>query len=98
MYIEINISLFEKWFSIRRENHKLKAKIRKMRKTGLETELQDLPKVREALENKIDLEKETIASAQKELREFETKAGALGNLIASIEPQISQQKPKQREV
>ena len=71
---------------------------RDRRKIGVETELQDLPKVREAVENKIDLEKETIASVQKELREFETKAGALGNLIASIETKISQQKTKQLEV
>ncbi len=56
---------------------------RDRRKTGAEVELRDLPKVREVLKNNIEIEKETIASAQIELRELETKASTLGNLIAS---------------
>jgi uncharacterized protein len=71
---------------------------RDRRKIGAESELKDLPKVREGVKNKIEIEKETIASAQSELREFETKASALGKLIASIETKISQQKTKQLEV
>ena len=57
-----------------------------------------MPKVREVLKNNIEIEKETIASAQIELRELETKASTLGNLIASIETKISQQKTKQLKV
>jgi len=57
-----------------------------------------LPKVREMVKNKIEIEKETIASAQIELREFETKANTFANLIASIETKISQQKTKQLKV
>jgi uncharacterized protein len=71
---------------------------RDRRKIGTEIELRDLPKVREVLKNKIEIEKETIASAQTELREFETKANSLANLIASIETKISQQKTKQLKV
>ena len=57
-----------------------------------------MPKVREMVKNKIEIEKETIASAQIELREFETKANTFANLIASIETKISQQKTKQLKV
>jgi hypothetical protein len=57
---------------------------RDRRKIGTEQELRDLPKVREMVKNKIEIEKETIASAQIELREFETKANTFANLIASI--------------
>ena len=71
---------------------------RDRRKIGAETELRDLPKVREVVKNKIEIEKETIASAQIELRELETKANTLGNLIASIETKVSQQKTKQLKV
>jgi len=71
---------------------------RDRRKIGTEQELRDLPKVREMVKNKIEIEKETIASAQIELRELETKASTLGNLIASIETKISQQKTKQLKV
>ncbi|MBT4664955.1 MAG: hypothetical protein HOB63_00385 [Opitutae bacterium] len=71
---------------------------RDRRKIGAETELSDLPKVLEVVKNKIEIEKETIASAQIELRELEAKASSLGNQIASIETKISQQKTKQLEV
>jgi predicted nucleic acid-binding Zn-ribbon protein len=71
---------------------------RDRRKIGTEQELMDLPKVREMVKNKIEIEKETIASAQIELREFETKANTFANLIASIETKISQQKTKQLKV
>nr|ADI21695.1 hypothetical protein [uncultured Verrucomicrobiales bacterium HF0130_14P10] len=71
---------------------------RDRRKIGAEAELRDLPKVLEVLKNKIEIEKETIASAQIELRELETKANSLGNQIAAIETKISQQKTKQLEV
>jgi predicted nucleic acid-binding Zn-ribbon protein len=71
---------------------------RDRRKIGTEQELRDLPKVREMVKNKIEIEKETIASAQIELREFETKANTFANLIASIETKISQQKTKQLKV
>ena len=71
---------------------------RDRRKIGTEQELKDLPKVREMVKNKIEIEKETIASAQIELREFETKANTFANLIASIETKISQQKTKQLKV
>ena len=57
-----------------------------------------MPKVREVVKNKIEIEKETIASAQIDLRELETKANTLGNLIASIETKVSQQKTKQLKV
>ena len=71
---------------------------RDRRKIGAEAELRDLPKVLEVVKNKIEIEKETIASAQIELRELEAKASSLGNQIASIETKISQQKTKQLEV
>ena len=71
---------------------------RDRRKIGAEAELRDLPKVLEMVKNKIEIEKETIASAQIELRELETKASSLANQIASIETKISQQKTKQLEV
>ena len=71
---------------------------RDRRKIGAEAELRDLPKVLEVVKNKIEIEKETIASAQIELRELETKASSLGNQIASVETKISQQKTKQLEV
>ena len=71
---------------------------RDRRKIGAQAELRDLPKVLEVVKNKIEIEKETIASAQIELRELETKASSLGNQIASIETKISQQKTKQLEV
>ena len=63
-----------------------------------ETELSGLPQVRKAIQGKIDIERETIAATQTELRELETRSNFLGNEIATIESKVAQQKTKQLEV
>ena len=63
-----------------------------------ETELGGLPDAHKAIQDKIDLERDTIAATQTELRELETRSNFLGNEVATIESKIAQQKTKQLEV
>lgn len=71
---------------------------RDRRSIGAKKELQDLPQNRKIVQDKIDLEKESISATQAELKELETRGSFLGNEIASIETKIGQQKTKQLEV
>ena len=60
-----------------------------------ETELGGLPDAHKAIQDKIDLERDTIAATQTELRELETRSNFLENEIATVEAKIAQQKTKQ---
>ncbi len=71
---------------------------RDRRTIGSEAELNNLPRARQALQDKIDLERDTIAASQTELRELETSGNFLGNEIDAIETKIAQQKTKQLKV
>ncbi len=57
-----------------------------------------MPQTRKIVQDKMEVEKESISATQAELKELETRGSFLGNEIASIETKIGQQKTKQLEV
>lgn len=57
-----------------------------------------MPQTRKIVQDKMEVEKESISATQAELKELETRGSFIGNEIASIETKIGQQKTKQLEV
>lgn len=71
---------------------------RDRRSKTLHNELASLPGVLSKLDEKIHIEKESIAMAASELRSLETQNNTLENEILSITEKIAQQRNKQLEV